>query len=241
MDFLAGVNRVLREANIIRGDDDALTGFTGTAHSASQQLAQIAIQAEVSNVIALGIIPFERDAKTITLISGTSTYTLDTSFVNFLDSSPDLIKEDGSGNATDTRIFKWSGGEDDLRLQVPKYREESGPATHWYFNGSASKTIGLYKVPDASDNGAVYRYYFQKSVRVSLTSDTIPFVSEQEAEQFIVACTHRFKYLRSTRIEQKQLWPNGIEADRDHEGALATLQGLLRTTKPARAYGRKYF
>ena len=44
--FLDGVNRILRMNTLIRGDDDDVSSFDDTQHSASINLARFSIQEE---------------------------------------------------------------------------------------------------------------------------------------------------------------------------------------------------
>lgn len=235
MDFLAAVNRVLRTEGIIRGDDDAVAAFTDTQHAATIELAQIAIQDEMNDLIAQEVIPYEMDVATITTIAATRVYTLEPDFVRMRVS--EFVREDGSGNAQSATLFPFLGGEQHIARTVPMYREQAGTPSWYYFTGGATKSIGLYPVPDAV---AVYRYYYEKSVSVMLATDPLPFVAEAEAQAFVRAAARRFRYLFVPNSTRDQLFPNGVGADPVVESARATLMALLSSRAAVEHYGRHY-
>ena len=92
MNFVNGVNRVLRHAGIIAGDDDDLNSFSDTQHANLSRKAQIAIQDELAELFADKVFPYEQTQAFITLSSGTRTYSLDSNFIRFLDKNPFLLE-----------------------------------------------------------------------------------------------------------------------------------------------------
>jgi len=237
MNFLQGVQRILRLEGIIRGDDDAPTSFDDTQHAATVQLAILAVQEELTHLTANEMIPYESDTNTIVSVAGTRTYALQTDFIGFDDAPPFLVREDGSSNATTTLLPPYQGGESQLRKDFPQYREQQGNPTHFYLGTGTTKNIGLYMVPSEA---ITYRYYYQKSVRVTIVSDTLPFVAEEEAETFIKIAARRFKYMHATTDVQQALFPNGLERDQIIMSTRAVLMNLLGGIKKPRKYGRKF-
>jgi len=108
--FIDGVNRVLRINTIIQGDDDDITTFSDTQHASDISLCQIAIQSELTSLIADRLISYEKDSATITLLTGTRTYALDSGFIRFYGKNPSFY--DSTENV---RIYEYQGGEDSLR------------------------------------------------------------------------------------------------------------------------------
>ena len=240
MDFVTGVARILRLEGIIRGDDDApsgATGFSDTQHSARIQVAKLAIQSELTHLTAIEMLPYEAASATITTTSGIRTYNLESDFINY-DDKPHFVQEDGSGNATTTILTPYSGGETQLRLDFPQYREQTGEPTHFYEGTGTARNVGLYHVP--ATTGDVYRYYYQASVRVTIETDTLPFVREEEAETFIEVAARRFKYMDSTAQVRDGLFPGGLVRDPVIQESRSILMNLIRNIKPPNKYGRAY-
>jgi len=238
MTFLEAVNRVLRQEAILMGDDDDLTSFTQTQHAATSTLAQIAVQSELSTLVSDGYIPFEEKTATITLVTSTRTYSLAADFQVFIEKFMDKV--DGSGVTQGTRITLYPGNEPALRKDFQLYRETEGNPIYFYTTGGTAKTIGFSPVPSSDVNGDLYRYYYEADVNVSVTTDTVPFVTETEAQVFVRMCARHFKYLRSTPQIREGLFPQGIDNDPVITQSRATLMGLLNPIKPSDHYGKRY-
>ena len=235
MTFLEAVNRVLRIEGVIMGDDDDQTSFSQTQHAASMSLAQIAIQAELADLVASDVIPYERTSGTFTSTNGTRTYTLAS---NFQTMDEFFFEElDSSSEASGSRIYHYMGGESQLRAAFPRYREDTGKPVWFYFIGGNAKTIGLHPVPNEA---ITYRYYYEADVSVSVSSDVLPFVNATEAQTFVRMCARHFKFLKASVAVREQLFPNGVERDPVILEARSTLQGLMYPLPPNTKYGKRY-
>lgn len=237
MTFLEAVNRILRIEGIIRGDDDAISAFSDTQHAANIEFAKLAVQDELSHVTGYEFVPKEEANGTITTVSGTRVYTLSADFVQFADFSPFLVEEDGSGNAQTNRVFEYRGGERQLRRDFPQYRENGGTPSWWYFSHGDFKGVGLYPVPSSAET---YRYYYEKDTSVSVETDTVPFVSTEEANAFAQAAARRLKFYRLPEPTRSQMFPRGIDGDAVIEASRAKLMRLLAGKSPHPNYGRQY-
>ena len=238
MTFLEAVNRVLRQEAILMGDDDDLTSFTNTQHAATSTLAQIAIQSELATLVSDGYIPFEEKTATVTLVTSTRTYSLASDFQTFQENFMERV--DSGGVAVGERIFLYPGNESQLRKEFYLYRSNEDTPIHFYTTGGTAKTVGFSPVPNSDVNGYLYRYYYEGDVNVSLTTDTVPFVSTTEAQVFVRMAARHFKYLRSTPQIREGLFPQGIDSDPVILQSRATLMGLLNPISPARHYGKRY-
>jgi hypothetical protein len=104
--FIQAVNRLLRINTIIQGDDDDITTFSDSQHAADISLAQIAIQSELTELISDRLIGYEKDSDSITLLTGTRTYALDSGFIRFYGKNPSFY--DSTDNV---RYYEYKGGE----------------------------------------------------------------------------------------------------------------------------------
>lgn len=226
MTFLDAVNRLLRASGIMRGDDDELDNFSSTQHNAAMNLAIVAVQSELADLVADRLIPYEKTEASITTTSGTRTYTLESDFVRFFGQRPFLY------NAADNiQMFEYPGGVDALRHAILDYKTQSGQPYYWYYEDTTTKKIGLFPVPDAAET---WTYDYEKDLRVSASTDTLPFHSTTEGEAFADFVLPRFKRL----LTRAPL--DGLRNDSDRMEARARLANLLRHTEPSKRYGARY-
>lgn len=226
MTFIDGVNRLLRSSGILRGDDDNLTTFADTQHNASMNLAIIAIQSELADLLADRLIAYEKTSASITTTSGTRTYALASDFVRFYGQQPFLY------DATNKRqIFEYQGGVDALRKTIYDYKTLTGTPISWYWEAATTKQIGLYPVPNAAIQ---WDYDYEKDITVSASSDTLPFVSDTEARAFVDVSLTRFKMM----LTRNPL--SGLSQDPDRKEARSRLLNLMRPTNPNAYYGNRY-
>jgi hypothetical protein len=228
-DFIAGVNRLLRINTIIKGDDDAITTFSDTQHAADIQLAQIAIQSELTSLIAERLLDYEKTSSTISLVTGTRTYALNASFIRFYGSRPSFYDA-----TTNTRYYEHPGGEDALMNQDWQYKTATGGLISWYWHSTTTKQVAFYNVPDSSFNGRSLSYEYEASVMVSNSTDTLPFPNNEEYYAFIDMAARRFKFLvNKTPVGE-------LDLDATYSTAKSTLYNLMRPTNPSSSYGKRY-
>ena len=233
--FVSVVNDVMVEEGIIAGDDDAITSFSSTQHVASIRLAKKAVQKELAALVSDELIPYEETDAVLTVSARTATLASD--FIRFQDQVPWLVETDAAGVSDGVYIGEYPGGEERLRKNDLKYRENTGKPAYWYWVGGTAKTVGFYNSPDAT---YYYRYYYEKDVRVTNESDTVPFVTATEVETFVSMAARRFKYLKSTPTLREQQFPQGLAKDPVMLEARAALVQLMRYKQPRQRYGRRF-
>lgn len=226
MNFLAAVNRVLRQNGIIKGDDDDITTFSDLQHNATLNLAQIAIQSELNDLISDSLIPYEKTSGSIVTVVGTRSYTLAADFIRFYGNPPLLY------NAADNRqIFLYPGGEDTLRRVQFDYKTATGTPNYFYFDRTTTKKIAFFQVPNEVKTWA---YDYEKDVSVTNSSDTLPFHNESEAQTFCDMAGRRFKYLFEQKPEAT------IFNDPIYISAKSRIFNLMIGRNPRGKYGSRY-
>jgi hypothetical protein len=227
--FIQAVNRLLRINTIISGDDDDITTFSDSQHAADISLAQIAIQSELTEVISDRLIGYEKDSDSITLLTGTRTYALDSGFIRFYGKNPSFY--DSTDNV---RYYEYNGGEDVLRDFDYLYKTTQGGPIWWYWVDTTSKTVGFYNVPSSAFNNRSLSYDFETSVMVTNSSDTMPFHNVEEFYTFIDMASRRFRFLITKQ-------PVGeLPKDATYSNAKSRLYALMRPTNPSMWYGSRY-
>ena len=226
--FIDAVNRVLRTERIIRGDDDNITTFSDTQHSADISASMIAIQDEISEIASERLIPYEHTTGTINLVSGQRSYTLASDFIRFFGKASFY-------DATDNRmIYEYPGGEQVLQQVDYLYATTTGTPTDWYYDNTTSKKAAFYYIPDATYDGRALTYHYEKSVMVENSTDTMPFLNTQEFYAFCSMASRRFRFM----LEGKEL--GMLTNDSTYSNAKSRLYALIAVKNPNGTYGKRY-
>jgi len=229
MNFLTGLNRLLRTVQIISGDDDDITTFSDTQHAADIELAQIAIQDELATLVAEKFLDYEKATDTISLVTGTRTYALASDFIRFYGTNPSFY--DSTDNV---RLYEYHGGEDLLRDADLKYDTTQGGPWAWYWDSTTSKQVAFYAVPQSSYNGRSLSYDYEKSVSVTASTDTLPFHNDEAAQAFVSCAARRFK------VMDESLLVPALEQDAIYVSAKSRLVSFLGNRNQSGTYGRSY-
>ena len=230
--FLDAVNRVLRINTIISGDDDDIATFNDTQHRASLNLAKIAIQSELNDLISDRIIPYEETDGNITYATNTRTYSLPADFIRFKGKNPFLLELDGSDNSAN--VFVTKANEDAIRRNILDYREQTGNPIHFYLLNGTTNKIGLFPVPDSTKNGVKTRFPYEKDVSVSNSTDTMPFRTTSQFHVFCDMAARRFQFILTKQPME------GLKEDIVHNTSKTALMSLMSGTVPNNRYGYDY-
>jgi hypothetical protein len=223
--FLEAVVRIMRLNGHIRGDTDAPASFNDTAHNATMQVAQIAIQDELSNLAADKCIPYEKASTSVGLTTGTRLYSLPGDFIGFY-GTPHFY------DATDNRmIFEYPGGLERLQIMDPKYDTDTGTPLNWYFEPGSTKKVGFYQIPNSTFNGRSLTYHYETDILVSASSDTMPLHNNAENYAFCAMAGRRFKYLFED-VKDKQDIQQILDMDLSYRTARGTLLRLVSGKNP---------
>lgn len=233
MTFLEAVVRIMRLNGHIRGDTDAPASFSDTAHNSTMQIAQIAVQDELTNLSADRSIPYEKASTSIGLTTSTRLYTLPSDFIGFY-GVPHFY------DSTDNRqIFEYPGGLEALQLMDYKYASVDGTPISWYFEPGQTKKVGFYQVPNSTYNGRSLTYDYETSILVSLSSDTMPFHNTEENNSFCLMAGRRFKFLFED-VKNTQDIQRVLDNDGTYNNAKGTLLRLISGKNPSKRYAPMY-
>lgn len=226
MTFLGAVNRVLRASGILRGDDDTITTFSDTQHNAALNLAIIAVQSELGEMVSDRVIPYERASGTINTVAGTRAYALAADFVRLYGQHPFFY--DATNN---TQIYEWPGGFDNLRHTIYTYATDAGYPSWWYGEETTTKQVAFYQVPNEA---LTLTYDYEKDVSVTVAADTMPFHSDMEANAFVDMVVPHFKLLLTRQSTA------GLREDQSYVVAKARLANMMKPRNPYKRYGARY-
>lgn len=236
MTFLECVNRILRLNAIIRGDTDTVSSFSSTQHNASLNLAIIAAQDELTNIIAERLIPKERSTSgSITLSTNTRTYDLASDFIRFY-GLPHFY------NASQNRqIYEYPGGLQKLQVEIYNYATQYGQPNWWYWEpvDSNNKKVGFFLVPSSAEDSEVWTYDYETSVMITDVSDNLPFHSTEENNSFTGMAARRFKYMFEDVKNEADI-VSILDRDQTYKRYKTTLLKLIKGQNPAKNYGCVY-
>jgi hypothetical protein len=224
--FLAAVNRVLAANGILRGDTDPITTFSDLQHGATVNIAKIAIQDELNELLADSILPSERDTTgSITTSSGVRSYSLPSNFIRFDGLAMLYLAADNQ------QLFEHQGGEEALKLEIPNYATTQGPPGEWYMDITTSKKIAFFGIPVSAKT---YTFAYQADGSVEASTDRLPFHNDAESHSFCRLASRRFKYL------YEGLDVANLDKDEERQKAKATLAALIVGKNPSNTWAPVY-
>ncbi len=227
MNFLSGVNRILRATAVMGGDDSDIVSFSSNQHTATIQIARQAIQHVTNELIADRFLWPEDKQGIFTVAKGVREIALAPDFVRFRGTRPWLFEIE-NGDAQGRYLIEYPGGELQLQKDVFKYTSDEGTPQWYYF--TADQMIGIYPIPDKS--GILYRYEYQKDVMPETEPDSLPVQSEQMAYSYIDMAARIFTFMFSNQaIDVKDVVYNQ---------AKAALMALQVKKAPIGRYGHRY-
>ncbi len=230
MQFIDAVNRILRINGIIRGDTDVLVTFSDTAHNSSSQLAQIAVQDEISELSGRSLLPYQHKTNgSLTMATSTRTYSLPSDFDQMWGRPPFFYD-----SVAQFQIFEYPGGENSLRNSILTYRTDAGYPLWFYFELGTTQQVSFYPVPDAQRNGLVLSFDYSATVNVVNSTDPIPLPTTDQQYAFAMMAARRFKFLFEGRVDEP------VENDPVYREARSRLFALIKGKQPATYYGSVY-
>lgn len=236
MTFLEAVNRILRLNAIIRGDTDGVSTFSDTQHNASLNIAIVAVQDELTRLVAERLIPKERSTSgSITLSTNARTYDLASNFTRFY-GVPHFYR-----SSENVQIYEYPGGLEKLQIEIYNYKTQYGSPNWWYWEpvNSTYKKVGFFLVPSSSENGNVWTYDYEASVMVSAVSDTMPFHNDEENYSFVGMCARRFKFIFEDVKNEGDI-AGILDKDQTYKSYKATLLKLIKGQNACKTYGAAY-
>ena len=230
MNFLAGVNRILRDNGIIRGDTDPLLTFSDTNHNSTSQLAQMAIQTEITELTSRGLLPYQHKINgSITILTGQRTYALASDFIQLWGKVPFFY--DAVSQYT---ILEYPGKEDQLRLDIQTYRTDPGYPLWYYFELGTTQQVSFYPVPAVAYNNLALIYDYSASSNVVVEGDTLPLQTVDQNYAFVDMASRRFKFKYEGKVDVP------VDSDPVYRECRARLFSLMGWKQPPKMYGKTY-
>jgi hypothetical protein len=227
MNLITAVGRILRANGVIRGDTDLPTTLSDLQHGATINLAAVAIQDDLNDLVSDELIPYEYDnTGSIVTVAGTRTYSLPSNFVQFFGSPAVLYRSSNNVN-----LYEYPGGLERLIVVHQDYATTQSDPQYWYLEPGTTKKIGFWPVPSSA---ITFTFPYEKDVSVTSASDTLPFQNEIEAQTFCRIASRRFKFL----YESLEL--SGLDQDPERTDAKATLFALIKGRRPSKTWAPIY-
>lgn len=231
MTLLDAINRIFRLNAIIRGDTDVLTSFNSTQHNASLNLALVAVQNELGDLVSDRLIPAERKTTgSIATVIGQRTYTLPADFTRFYGTAHFYLQ------SSNRQIYEYPGGLAKLQTDYYNYDTAQGSPNWWYWEPASTKKVGFYQVPNAVET---WTFDYEGSVMISQASDTLPFANDEESYAFCEMAGRRFKFMFED-VKNELDVAGVLDKDTSYRKAKARLINFIKGQNPRTRYGFVY-
>lgn len=165
--LLQSTNEVLKRVGIIAGDAGALSSLTDSPRQVQIDVAVQVINEGIVDLYATGGIamPNEQAESTLTLVTGTRAYTLQTDLVQ--------LRYPMIDKTNNQYIGQYPGGYNAMILADPE-QDDTGLPMYGDIRATDSKFF-LDRTPTSVENGRVYTYQYDKSLLLTVAASTVPF------------------------------------------------------------------
>lgn len=165
--LLNSVNETLKRVSVIAGDSGALSTLTDSARQVSIDVAVQVINEAIGELYSVCEIPQPNELKesTVTLATGTRAYTLASDLL--------LLRWPFIDRTNNQYLTEFPGGYEKLLLLDPEQDDTGLP--HFATIRPTDGKLVVDRAPDAADNGKIYYYQYDKTLRMTLAADTVPF------------------------------------------------------------------
>lgn len=165
--LLNSVNEILTRAGVIAGDAGELASLTDSARQNYIDVAVQVVNEGIDELYSSTPYPLPKELKegTVTMATGDRSYALASDIVQMR--FPLIDKTNNQ------YIHEFPGGYQGMLILDPEQDDEGLP-----LYGVVSPVDGelfLDRAPDASLNGRVYTYQYDKDLVLSVAADTVPF------------------------------------------------------------------
>lgn len=167
--LLDAVNEILKRVSVIKGSAGLLTSLTDSARQHNIDVAVQVVSEGIDELYSSSHIelPGEGAESTIVLVNGQREYTLASNLV--------MLRWPLKDRVNNQTINKWKGSYEDFLEYDPQQTFTGQP-----FLAMISPITGSLRVerqPDASVNGRIYFYQYEKDLGLSLATDNVPFLN----------------------------------------------------------------
>ena len=165
--LLNGTNEILKRVGLIAGDAGLLTTLTDSGRQVAIDVSVQVINEGIEELYTTSELPMpnEQSSNTITLVTATRNYTLQTNLVTL---RWPLIDRTNS-----QFIHEFPGGYNAMLLRDPEQDDTGLP--HYGAIRPTDGALYLDVAPTSVENGRVYTYQYEKNLALSAAADTVPF------------------------------------------------------------------
>ena len=225
--LLDGINRVFKHVGLIQGDQADLTSLTDSARQNDIDLVKQLWNIEIAHLFELvgRPMPQEQKESNITLVSGQREYDPPEDYLQI--QWPMLDEDNGR------YIHLFPGGFMALRNSQP-FPENHEGVPNFAATRPDNGKFYLDTIPQDDDAGLVYKFFYDRSLRLDAADDTLPF-NDTIRDQMTVVVAERWELKRRNKSQEEVF---GIPTFRStpYNRALALAAAYLNPNKRKASY-----
>jgi len=193
--LLDGINRVFKHVGLVQGDLSDLTSLTDTARQNDIDLVQQFWNLEISHLFELVGRPMPQEQKegSITLVSGQREYDPPSDYLQI--QWPMLDEDQGR------YIDLFPGGFMALRNSQP-FPENHEGVPNFAATRPDNGKFYLDTIPQDEDAGRIYKFFYDRSLRLTDASDPMPF-NDTVLDQMVVVVAERWELKRRNKDQEE--------------------------------------
>lgn len=190
---LDAVNAILRRSSIIAGDSGELTTLTDSARQVSIDIAMQVINEGIGELYSTSelALPNQQAESTVTLVTGTRAYSLHADLVRL---HWPLIDKTNS-----QFMVEYPGGYDAM-LSGDLEQDDTGLPYYATIRPTDGK-LHVDRAPTSVENGRVYTYQYDKTLRLTTAAGTVPF-NNDIFDAMVPAWVQLFKRDRRSEFDE---------------------------------------
>ena len=203
--LLSAVNDLLRDVGELSSVSPDLTTLTDSARQIQIDKAVKIWQQSIELLQGWADLPQDVGSATISLVTDTREYSLDSSFQGFVGDADGKVYMVCASPSY--RVAEYPGGYVQMFRDQPDPSLYTGQSTYFAYNPVTSK-VRFDRTPTSAENGHTLTYLFDKALSFSAASDTLP-IPDGAVRMLLITAGELYR-LKTEEKLTGQVWKLGL-------------------------------